>query len=84
MSRRCPFHTVRARGQCPSEAVHPREAVNGEGAAWHRPERIALQYRLADCIGVLKCDESEGLMPPQRGAGMSGATASLAWFVANT
>ena len=43
-----------------------------------------LQCRLADRIGVLKCDDSECLMPPRRGAGMSGATASVAWFVANT
>lgn len=40
--------------------------INGEGADWAYPNYITRQYRLANCIGVMKYDKWQGLTPLER------------------
>ncbi|MCJ7823150.1 MAG: hypothetical protein MUQ26_08775, partial [Armatimonadetes bacterium] len=49
-----------------SDATYTGELVNGEGRDWAYPKYIAAQYRLSNCIGVMKYDKWDGLTPLQR------------------
>ena len=49
-----------------ADMTYTGELINGEGIDWAYPKYITRQYRLANCIGMMKYDKWEGLTPIQR------------------